>query len=215
MNTTRTTARRLSVVAAAATLTAGLVLVGCDGNDTSAPASTSPVTATEVPATAESGAHNAADVAFAQQMIPHHRQAIVMSQMARSHATASDVKALAEQIEKAQEPEIRTMTGWLKAWGEEVPEGMADMHDPGLGDTNSTMPGMMSNRQMRGLDRASGRTFDTMFLTLMIEHHEGAVDMAKTEKLNGAYSPAEVLADQIIKTQTAEITQMRAMLHGN
>ncbi|MEU2231658.1 DUF305 domain-containing protein [Streptomyces vietnamensis] len=65
------------------------------------------------------------------------------------------------------------------------------------------------------LDRASGRTFDTMFLTMMIEHHEGAVGMAKTERLKGAYGPAEVLADRIIKTQTAEITQMRAMLHGN
>ncbi|MFJ5834108.1 DUF305 domain-containing protein [Streptomyces sp. NPDC093089] len=215
MSTTRTTARRLSVATAAAALTAGLVLTGCDGNDTGAPASTSPVTAAEAPVTAESGARNAADIAFAQQMIPHHRQAVVMSRMARSHAASSDVKALAEQIERAQEHEIRTMTGWLRAWGEEVPEGMDGMHDPGPGDTNSTVPGMMSNRRMADLDRASDRTFDSMFLIMMIEHHEGAIDMAKAEKLNGAYGPAEVLADQIITTQTAEIIQMRAMLHGD
>ena len=214
MNNTRTATRRLAAGTAAATLTVGLVLAGCDGNDTSTPASTSPATSTEVPATAESGAHNAEDVAFAQRMIPHHRQAVVMSQMARSHATTSDVKALAEQIEKAQGPEIRTMTGWLKAWGEEVPDGMDGMHDPGMGDRNGTMPGMMSDRQMTDLDRASGRAFDTMFLTMMIEHHEGAVDMAKAEKQKGAYGPAKDLADQIIKTQTAEIAHMRKMLRA-
>ncbi|WP_328940980.1 DUF305 domain-containing protein [Streptomyces sp. NBC_00250] len=215
MDPTRTSTRRLAALTAAAALTVGLVLAGCDSNDTSPPASTSPATSAEVPATAQSGAHNAADVAFAQQMIPHHRQAVVMSQMARSHAGTPDVKDLAEQIEKAQEPEIRTMTGWLKAWGEEVPEGMHDMHDPGGGDPNGTMPGMMSDRQMTDLDRASGRTFDTMFLTMMIEHHEGAIDMAEAEKQHGAYGPAKDLADRIIKTQTAEITDMREMLQGN
>lgn len=212
MNTTHTAPRRLATVTAAAALAAGLVLSGCDSDDTSAPPGTSPATSTEVPATAESGAHNAADVAFAQQMIPHHRQAVAMSQMARSHATTSDVKALADHIEKAQEPEIRTMTGWLRAWGEAVPDGM---HDPGMGDTNGTMPGMMSDRRVTDLDRASGRTFDTMFLTMMIEHHEGAIDMAKAEKQKGAYGPAKDLADQIIKAQTAEITQMREILRGD
>ncbi|ALO12495.1 lipoprotein [Streptomyces venezuelae] len=215
MDPTRTSTRRLAALTAAAALTVGLVLAGCDSNDTSPPASTSPATSAEVPTTAQSGAHNAADVAFAQQMIPHHRQAVVMSQMARSQAGTQDVKDLAEQIEKAQEPEIRTMTGWLKAWGEEVPEGMHDMHDPGGGDPNGTMPGMMSDRQMTDLDRASGRTFDTMFLTMMIEHHEGAIDMAEAEKQHGAYGPAKGLADRIIKTQTAEITDMREMLQGN
>ncbi|MEU7033706.1 DUF305 domain-containing protein [Streptomyces sp. NPDC046237] len=214
MKPTRTAARRLAAGTAAATLTAGLVLTGCDSNDSSTPANTSPATSAEVPATAESGAHNAADVAFAQRMIPHHRQAVVMSQMARSHATSSDVKALAEQIEKAQEPEIRTMTGWLKAWGEEIPEGMDGMHAPGMGDTNGTMPGMMSDRQMTDLDRASGGTFGAMFLTMMIEHHEGAIDMAMDEKQQGAYGPAKDLADAIIKTQTAEITHMREMLRA-
>ncbi|MBX9427030.1 DUF305 domain-containing protein [Streptomyces lateritius] len=212
MNITRTTTRRLAGVTAAAALTAGLALAGCDGNDTGAPASTSPATSTEVPATAEAGTHNAADVAFAQQMIPHHRQAVVMSRMADGHADSRDVKALAEQIEKAQESEIRTMTGWLQAWGEEVPEDMDGMHDPGMGDPSRTTPSMMSDRQMTELDRASGRTFDTMFLTMMIEHHEGAIDMAKTEKQNGAYGPARGLADQIVKTQSAEITHMRGML---
>ncbi|MFF5764010.1 DUF305 domain-containing protein [Streptomyces tanashiensis] len=191
-----------------------MILAGCDSNDTSAPAGNSPATSTEASGTAERGAHNAADVTFAQQMIPHHRQAIVMTQMAKTHAATRDVKALAEQIEKAQEPEIRIMTDWLKAWGEVVPEGMYSMHDPGMGGTNRIMPGLMSVRQMADLDRASGGAFDTMFLTMMIEHHEGAVDIAETEKQNGAYGPAEDLADQIIKTQTAEITHMREMLNG-
>ncbi|MFD8645118.1 MULTISPECIES: DUF305 domain-containing protein [Streptomyces] len=213
MNATRTARRRLAATAAAAAVTAGLVLAGCDSDGTSTPASTPPATFTQAPATAQDGAHNQADVTFAQQMIPHHRQAIAMSQMAKTHAATRDVKALADQIEKAQEPEIRTMTGWLTAWGEEVPRGMYGMHDD-MGQT-SGMPGMMSGRQMMDLDHGSGRAFDTMFLTMMIEHHEGAITMAKTEKQNGAYTPAKNLADQIIETQTAEIAHMREMLHGS
>ncbi|MFF4871470.1 DUF305 domain-containing protein [Streptomyces sp. NPDC000961] len=213
MNTTRTARRRLAATAAATALTAGLVLAGCDSDGTSAPTSTPPTTSAEATATVAAGAHNSADVTFAQQMIPHHRQAIAMSQMAETHAATRDVKALAEQIEKAQEPEIRTMTSWLKAWGEDVPEGMDGMHDD-MGQMDG-MPGMVSGRQMMDLDHASGRAFDTMFLAMMIEHHEGAITMAKAEKQHGAYGPAKDLADQIIETQTAEIAHMREMLQAS
>ncbi|MEV5973151.1 DUF305 domain-containing protein [Streptomyces sp. NPDC051921] len=92
---------------------------------------------------------------------------------------------------------------------------MDGMHHPGWGKTVDTMRGMMSNRQVSDLDRASDRTFGTMFLAMMIEHHEGAIAVARTEKQNGAHGPAMDLADQIIKTQTAEIAHMREMLNGN
>ncbi|WP_308363511.1 DUF305 domain-containing protein [Streptomyces sp. ISL-86] len=150
--------------------------------------------------------HNQADVTFAQKMIPHHRQAIVMSQMARTHNASAEVKALATKIQEAQQPEIDTMTGWLKAWGEKVPQGMGTMDD---------MRGMMDDPQMMKLNGTSGRAFDTMFLTMMIEHHEGAIDMAKTEQQQGSYGPAKDLATDIITTQTAEISQMRTMLKSH
>ncbi|QNE24089.1 DUF305 domain-containing protein [Streptomyces sp. INR7] len=210
MNTTCPLPRRAALATAAAALAAfALTACGDDGNSsaTSAPppaTATAPVTAS---ATVPAGEHNQADVTFAQGMIPHHRQAILMSEMVQTHAASNEVKALAEKIKKAQAPEIATMTAWLKAWGEKVPTGMDGMDHDGSG-----MPGMMDNHQMDQLRGASGTAFDTMFLTRMIEHHEGAVEMAKTEKAEGVYGPAKALADDIITAQTAEIAQMKAML---
>ncbi len=133
-----------------------------------------------------------------------------MSDMVAAHGTSPDVKALAEKIKKAQAPEIETMSGWLKAWGEKVPSGVS-MDGMGHGD-DSGMPGMMDDRDTDRLGNARGNAFDTMFLTMMIEHHEGAIAMAETEKQQGSYGPAKALAGDIITSQTAEITQMRNML---
>ncbi|MER5207975.1 DUF305 domain-containing protein [Streptomyces sp. NPDC002825] len=210
---TRTARRRTALTVAAAALVAGLTLTGCGDDGRGTPAPTSP-TSTTASATVEPGAHDQTDVDFAQQMIPHHRQAIAMSRMAESHATSGGVRELADRIEKAQEPEIRTMTDWLQAWGEQVPEGMYGMQGTDGMVDGGMMHGMMGPRQMTDLDHASGRNFDTMFLTMMIRHHEGAVAMAGAEKQNGAYGPAKDLAEHIIKTQTAEIAHMRDMLHG-
>ncbi|MCX5613280.1 DUF305 domain-containing protein [Streptomyces sp. NBC_00047] len=208
MNTNRSLTYRAALAATAAA--AGLVLAACGSNDSTSTAGTTAVTTTAAPAATEADRHNQADVAFAQGMIPHHRQAIVMSDMVESHGASSEVKELAEKIKKAQKPEIDTMTGWLKAWGEKVPTGLGMGH----GDDNSGMPGMMGDQDINRLGNAKGNAFDTMFLTMMIEHHEGAIDMAKTEKQQGAYGPAKALADSIITSQTAEIAQMRTMLAG-
>ncbi|GAA1415243.1 DUF305 domain-containing protein [Streptomyces thermospinosisporus] len=207
MNANASLTRRTTLAATAAA--AALVLAACGGNgDTgTAVTSPSPTTSASVPA----GEHNQADVTFAQGMIPHHRQAIVMADMAETRASSSNVKALAAQIKKAQDPEIKTMSAWLTAWGENVPQGMDGMDGMDHGDPSS-MPGMMDNQQMDDMRDASGKAFDTMFLTMMIEHHEGAIEMAETEKKQGAYAPAKDLADDIITAQTAEITQMRKML---
>ncbi|MFD0367974.1 DUF305 domain-containing protein [Streptomyces sp. NPDC127114] len=134
--------------------------------------------------------------------------------MAETRASSSDVKTLAEEIKKAQEPEIATMSAWLTAWGEEVPQGMDGMDGMDHGDASS-MPGMMNDQQMNDMRGASGKAFDTMFLTQMIKHHEGAITMAETEKKEGTYGPAKELADDIITAQKAEITQMREMLGTN
>ncbi|MGW7459438.1 DUF305 domain-containing protein [Streptomyces sp. NPDC054797] len=210
MNTTPSRLCRRAALATTAAAVAALTLAACGDDGNSGATSAPPPATASAPATVPAGEHNQADVTFAQGMIPHHRQAILMSEMAQTHAHSDDVKALAAKIKKAQDPEITTMTGWLKAWGERVPTGMNGM-DGGDHD-GSGMPGMMDNQRMDQLRGASGTGFDTMFLTMMIEHHEGAIDMAKTEKIKGTYGPAKTLADDIITAQTAEIAQMKTIL---
>ncbi|MEV6103134.1 DUF305 domain-containing protein [Streptomyces sp. NPDC051940] len=208
MTSTRSRIRRaaLGVTAAAA----ALVLAAC-GSDDGSGTSTGDSSPSQT-AEAEAGAHNDQDVSFAQDMIPHHQQAIQMSRMAATQASSAEVKDLAARIEKAQDPEIETMTGWLKAWGEDVPSGMPGMDHGGHSGDSSDMPGMMDSEDMDKLMDASGAAFDTIFLTMMIEHHEGAVEMSTTEKGEGEYGPAKQLADDIIASQTAEIAEMKQML---
>jgi uncharacterized protein (DUF305 family) len=210
MTSTRSLVRRAALGVTA--VTAALVLAACGNGD--APSDTGSGTRTSAPTSSEdtAGAHNDQDVDFAQGMIPHHQQALRMAQTAQSRASSAEVKDLASRIEKAQDPEIETMSGWLEAWGEDVPSDMPGMDHGGHGDDSSDMPGMMGTEDMDQLMDASGHDFDTMFLTMMIEHHEGAVDMAATEKDKGRYGPAKALADDIITAQTAEIEEMNGLL---
>jgi len=152
--------------------------------------------------------HNAADVTFATEMIPHHRQAVEMAEMAATRAESPEVLQLAEEIAGAQEPEIETMSGWLEAWDEPVPEEMDGMDHGG-------MTGMMSEEQMQALEAATGAAFDEMFLEMMIEHHTGAIQMAQTEQKDGQYADAVELAAQIEEAQQAEIETMRELLGTN
>lgn len=147
-----------------------------------------------------------ADVTFAQQMIPHHQQAVEMAEMALDPAreASEPVQDLATRIERAQQPEIDEMTGWLDGWGVEPDDH--DGHD--MGD----MSGMMSGDQMGALEQATGTDFDRMWLQMMIEHHEGAVEMAETEIADGQDSRAKALARAIIDAQRAEITEMTRLL---
>ncbi|MGI3222676.1 DUF305 domain-containing protein [Streptomyces sp. GTA36] len=193
----------------AAAGTAALVLTACGGSGDNAAGhdshtGNSPSAAASTPTS--QGQNNAADVAFAQGMIPHHRQAVEMADLAPSRAESAEVKKLAEQIKKAQDPEIKTLSGWLTTWGEQVPaEGAMDHSAHGAG-------GMMTAEEMNELEKASGTAFDTAFMEMMIKHHEGAVAMAKTEKAEGAFPDAKKMADAIITSQTAEITQMNDLL---
>lgn len=207
--TTRTAAtfpRRAVLVAA--TVTAALVLAACGGEDTAGGAEHAGHGAPASP-TAGTGTHNAQDVTFAQGMIPHHQQALEMARLAAGRASSTRVKDLATRVEKAQDPEITKMTGWLKAWSEDVP--MAGMDHSG----HSGMAGMMDAADMDKLEKASGKNFDTMFLTLMVEHHQGAVEMAATEKAKGRYGAATRMADAIVTTQNAEIKEMNQLLGKN
>ncbi|WP_421111142.1 DUF305 domain-containing protein [Streptomyces sp. NEAU-S77] len=197
----------LRAVVAAATAAVALLVSAFSGHHTTGAATALRATASaHVKTTTDK--HNQADVTFAQTMILHHRQAIGMAEMARTRASSSDVKTLAVKVKKEQAPEIRTMVGWLNAWGEKVPRGMYGMRHGHPSD----MAGMMNKNEMHALNRASGKSFDTMFLAMMIKHHEGAVQMARTEKKHGSYGPAKALANRIVITQTAEIAQMRKIL---
>ena len=153
---------------------------------------------------------NDADVTFAQQMISHHRQAIDMASLAADRTKNPEVLALATKIEGAQQPEIDTMSGWLRSWKKDVPK---DSSMPGMDmDDESDMPGMMSEEDMSALEKASGDDFDQQFLTLMIAHHESAVEMAKAEVEAGKDGQAISLARKIQKDQTAEIATLRNLL---
>jgi len=187
-----------------AVIAGALVLVGCsDNGDT-----TTDDSAGGQPESTQQS-FNEADVTFAQDMIPHHQQAVVMAEMAADQAESEEVRQLAADIQAAQGPEIDTMSGWLESWGEEMPEDMSGM-DPGM--TMGDMPGMMTAQQMDGLTSTSGATFDQMFLTMMIAHHEGAIEMARTEQAEGENPDAVDLAAQIEAQQTAEIATMRGLL---
>jgi uncharacterized protein (DUF305 family) len=224
MNNIRTLTRRTVLVAVTATV--ALVLAACAGDGDGGNGHEGPHGAASASADAGSNArsntgneagenaHNAQDVAFAQGMIPHHRQALEMARLAADRSASAEVEDLAARIEKAQDPEITTMTGWLTAWGEEVPEAAGSAESmPGMDHSaHSGMPGMMDGQDMAELEKASGRAFDTRFLTMMVEHHQGAVEMAGTEKADGRYAPVKALADDIVTAQNAEITEMNTLL---
>ncbi|MFI7387358.1 DUF305 domain-containing protein [Streptomyces sp. NPDC049813] len=190
---------------------ASLTLVACGSSDHS-PASHDTGGST---ATASQDRHNSADLTFAKGMLPHHRQALEMAALAPARAESAQVKKVAAEIKEAQGPEIKTLTGWLASWGERVPAGGTTNHT-----THSThgmdgmdgMDGMMTSKDMGRLKKVSGKAFDTAFLTMMVQHHEGAVAMARSEKAAGAFPAAKKLADSVITSQTAEITRMNALL---
>ena len=178
-------------------LAAALVLTACGGNSGTASSSKD---------------FNDQDVTFAQSMIPHHEQAIEMAKMAKTQASSAEVKNLATKIEDAQGPEISTMTGWLKSWGKDVPsDSMSGMDGMDMGDSSS-MPGMMSADDMKVLKNAKGADFDRLFLERMIKHHEGAIEMAKTEQSKGQNADAVQLAQDIADAQASEISEMKGLL---
>ncbi|MDX3112961.1 DUF305 domain-containing protein [Streptomyces scabiei] len=145
---------------------------------------------------------NAADVSYARTMIQHHAQALEMTGLVPDRARSGDVKRLALRISAAQGPEIEAMKGWLTTHGKTSANG---------GHDHTAMPGMATEAQLTELRGARGKAFDTLFLTLMITHHEGALTMAADVKAQGNNVQIEEMADDVIAQQTSEITRMRGM----
>jgi len=201
-------ARSLSRGLAGAALALSLTLtVAACGNDASSTSSAGSTSSSPSPSVASSADHNAADVSFASEMLVHHAQALEMVDLTQGRDLDPQVQALADDIRAAQAPEITTFTSWLTAWGQDVPD-TSESHDSSM----SSMPGMMSSEDMAALEEASDADFREMWLTMMVEHHEGAVEMAKTEVGDGEYQPAIDLAKQIATSQTKEIDTMERLL---
>lgn len=156
---------------------------------------------------------NHADVAFAQMMIPHHGQALTMSELAATRAADPRVKRLAERISAAQGPEILVMAAWLEERDIEVPRAAEDPADYDHGDHgHNEMQGMLTPAQMKALEQASGPRFDRLFLTGMIRHHQGAIAMAEDVARDGAHLRINELAADVMVGQQVEIERMRELL---
>lgn len=198
----RKSARRIAAVGVVA---AGALLLSACGNDSSDMGSMGHGSGHSSPAaTATAGSYNDADVHFAQMMIPHHEQAVAMAKLADGRAADSEIKGIATKIEKAQDPEIKTMTGWLQSWGK--PTAMGDMPGMDMGD------GMMSDKDMEELKAMKGTEFDKMFAQMMIDHHNGAISMAKKEQKDGENVDAVKMAGDIVTGQSAEVKQLQSIL---
>ena len=150
------------------------------------------------PAVEVSERHDEDDVTFAQEMIPHHAQALRMVEMVERHGASDELADLAAQMETAQEREIGLMEQMLETWGEDLP-------DSGLmGHGMSGMDGEALER----LEDVRPDDFDSMWALMMIEHHEDAIEMSEVELDAGVNPEAHQLARDIIEAQTREIAQL-------
>lgn len=149
----------------------------------------------------------AADVQFMQGMIAHHAQAIYMSHLAAQHGADPHFLIFAQKIDQSQTAEIRLMQGWLVDHGQVAPDTASYHH--------MMMPGMLTKAQLDSLASLQGRGFDRLFLTLMIRHHQGALGMVH-DLLTTPHAAQDVdvnvLANDIVTVQTAEIDLMQEML---
>lgn len=182
-------------------LTATLLLAACGSSS-----SDSNTNATQVESSASANDANDADVMFAQMMIPHHEQAIEMSDMALDPTTqaSKEVVDLATQIKAAQDPEIKQMKDLLTTWAQPLTAD-SDM------DHGSKMGGMLSMDDMEKLGSLKGPDFDYFWAQSMIAHHEGAIEMAEVVLDDGANGEALTLANAIVSAQATEIDILKAI----
>lgn len=195
---------RMRTAMAAIPIALALVLAGCTGGGDD------PMSGMDHEGPTHSGQADgqvdvgAADSMFVMMMIPHHQQAVEMSDMVLGKTGIDpEVTDLAQQIRDAQAPEIETMESWLRAWGLPLSGQMGGMDH---GD------GMMSDQDMAELSSAEGDDASRLFLEQMIVHHEGAVDMAEAAISDAENEDVLELAETIIASQTTEIATMKDLL---
>ena len=158
-----------------------------------------------------------ADVHFMSGMIGHHSQAILMAGWAASHGANPAVRTLAERIINAQQDEIVIMKQWLRDRLRPVPDVTPTGVKMTMGGMvhDMPMPGMLTEAQLKELDAARGPEFDRLFLTFMIQHHRGAIQMVKELRGTPGASQDELvfkLSNDVNVDQTTEIARMQKML---
>lgn len=202
--------RGKTLTTAAAAVAALLALTSCSNANHQAGSTTAAGSSAASSSATNPQAHNAQDVTFAQQMIPHHQQAIEMSDIVfGKQGIDPRVMDLATRIKDAQGPEIQEMQSWLSQWGQPTIASMPGM--PAHSDMPG-MPGMMPERDMEALRDAQGAAASRLFLTQMVQHHQGAIAMAQNEIKLGQYSPAIAMAHSIVDSQQQEINTMQAIV---
>lgn len=165
------------------------------------------------PVEVEEGGYNHSDIAFVQMMIPHHAQALEMSELAAERAGSRPVRVLASRIRAAQGPEILLMSSWLEERNLDVPTPSDDPSEFDHGEHgHDPMMGMLTDAEMDALAAARGARFDRLFLAGMIQHHEGALDMAGTVAVDGEDLRVAELAADVDVTQRVEIDRMQDLL---
>lgn len=201
--TTGSTAGSASPTAAAGAQT-GTAPAG--STDSASPASEEPITQ----------AHNDADTMFAQMMIPHHQQAVQMSEiMLAKDDLDPQIHELANKIVAAQGPETERLEQMLQTWGEPTSAESGGMNHGSTNhgsESSSGMAGMMTEEDMDQLEAAEGNEASELFLTQMTAHHRGAIDMARKEVANGQNPQAIAMAERVIEDQEAEIAEMDTLL---
>ncbi|MCM3486580.1 MULTISPECIES: DUF305 domain-containing protein [Kocuria] len=213
-STTLTTLALASALALAGCGTSGAQEGAGTDAETAAPAASASAATSTGAASGEpiAAEHNDADVMFAQMMLPHHEQAVEMSEMllAKDDVPA-EVAEFAQRVIDAQGPEIERMNDMLTAWEAEPLADAEDMdgmdHGSGAG-----MSGMMSEEDMSALEDAQGTGAAQLYLEQMTVHHEGAVEMAQEQIEQGQNPQAVELARQVVADQEAEIAEMEQML---
>jgi uncharacterized protein (DUF305 family) len=160
-----------------------------------------------------------ADVDFMAGMIPHHAQAVIMAGWAPSHGARKDVAILCERMVVEQRDEIAMMQNWLRDRSQTVPDATSTRHKMKMNgvEHDMLMPGMLTDEEMAALDAARGPVFDRLFLTGMIKHHQGAIDMVDVLfKSYGAAQDETVFkfASDVHADQSIEIDRMHEMLEN-
>jgi uncharacterized protein (DUF305 family) len=155
------------------------------------------------------------DVGFLRDMIDHHEQAVLLSLLALRNGASPPIRDAAVDVIASQREEIGTMEGWLTMWGHErgQPTRRA-MTWMGMDSAVQDMPGMAGRPQLEALTAATGQELDALFLSLMIDHHEGGIHMGEHAARTASDGHVRFLATQIARNQQREIRHLRAMQEG-
>ena len=160
------------------------------------------------------GGPSAVDIGFSQDMAVHHQQALLMATLAQTRARPA-VRSIAEAILGGQSQELGAFRGWLRLWGEPAVDPHPMMWMANAPMSSHSMPGMATAQQLTHLAMRQGRSFDVLFLQLMIRHHQGGILMADDARRHATLAPVRAAAAAVIAEQTEDLATMRALLRAD